>query len=106
MVRLILFIGHFVVIALAVFGIGLHYTYLRAMRRRHPAIWQSLRRPTLFSTGGTLMMSLPVLRFLWRKEYQATTDQKFSRLSHVVRTYNLLFFCLITTLGILILISL
>jgi hypothetical protein len=105
MVKLI-FIGQFVVMALAVFGIGLHYTYLRAMRRRHPAIWQSLRRPTLLSTGGTLMMSLPVLRFLWRKEYQATTDQEFSRLSDVVRAYNLVFSCLITALAILIFIRL
>lgn len=88
-----------IVIALAVFGTGLNYRYLRAMRLRHPATWESLRRPTLFSAGGSLIMSVPVLRFLWRREYRQVHDADFMHLSALVRAYNALFFVVCITLA-------
>jgi hypothetical protein len=86
-------IADVLVAAAMVFGIGLHCRYLRMMRLSHPATWQSLGRPTLFSIGGTLIMSFRVLRFLWRKDYHTIGDQEFSRVSDWVRTYNFLFVC-------------
>ena len=86
-----------------VFGIGLHYRYLRMMRRSHPATWQSLGRPTLFSTGGTLMMNFRVLRFLWRTDYHTIGDQEFSRVSDLVRTFNFLFVCFLCGFALFIL---
>ena len=89
-----------VVIIAAVFGTCLHYRYLRTIRLRHPATWQSLRRPTLFSVGGSLMMSLPVIRFLWREEYRQIGDDGFSRLSATVRAYNIVFLLLCTAYAV------
>src|SRR5438270_209446 len=96
-------IADVVVVAAMMFGIGLHYRYLRMMRVSHPATWQSLGRPTLFSMGGTLMMNFSVLRFLWRKEYHRMSDQEFRRMSDLVRTYNFLFVCFLCGFALLIL---
>lgn len=102
MVKLIVF-GQYLLFGIALFGIGLHYRYLRMMRLSHPATWQSLGRPTPFPTGAALMMSFRVLRFLWRKEYDTIGDQEFSRLSGLVRTYNFLFVCLLSCFALLVL---
>ena len=99
----LIFFGQFLLFGIALFGIGLHYRYLRMMRLSHPATWQSLGRPTPFPTGAALMMSFRVLRFLWRREYDTIDDRKFSRLSDLVRTYNFLFVCLFCGFALLVL---
>ena len=93
MVRL-LFYSQFVVLAVACFGIGLHYVYFRTMRLRHPGCWDSLRRPSVFNGGWSLLTSLRVIRFLWRKDYQKFHDEQFSRFSRLVTGYNILFLVL------------
>ena len=90
-----------VVVLVACFGILLHHRFLRMMRSRHPSVWHATGQPTLFSIGGSLIMSMPLLRFLWCKAYERVDDEEFVRLGAVVRTYNLVFFCLFTGFAIL-----
>src|SRR5437868_8209424 len=90
MVKLI-FYGQFVVLAVAFFAIALHYAYFRTMRLRHPACWDLLRRPSIFNGGWSLLTSVRVIRFLWRRDYQEFRDDRFSRLSRLVAGYNIVF---------------
>ena len=80
----------FVLIALGLLGVALQYRFLRVMRLHHPAVWESLGRPTMFSTAGLAMLSWPLVRFLWRGEYRRAGDD-FGRLGRLVRTYNVVF---------------
>ncbi len=68
--------------------------YFRTMRLRYPSCWDSLRRPSVFNGGWSLLTSLRVIRFLWRKDYQEFHDDQFSRLSRLVAGYNVLFILL------------
>ena len=90
----------FVLITLGVLGLALQYRFLRLMRLRHPAVWESLGRPTMFSTAGLAMLSLPLVRFLWREEYRHENDD-FARLASLVRTYNLVFLFAFITFAVL-----
>ena len=84
----------FIVVMLVIcFGIILHHRFLRLMRVRHPSIWRSTGQPTVFSVGGSLIMSIPLLRFLWRKEYLSLDDQEFTRWAGFVRGFNAFFIC-------------
>jgi hypothetical protein len=87
-------------------GIPLNYRFLRAMRRHHPTMWQSVGRPTLFSVGGSLMLSLPVLRMLWSKDYRQVGDPQFSRVGDFVRSYQLLLLCLYVSFALVVLMHL
>jgi len=78
MVTQVLFI---IVMLVICFGTILHHRFLRLMRVRHPSIWRSVGQPSVFSVGGSLIMSIPLLRFLWRKEYLSLDDQEFARLA-------------------------
>ena len=93
-------------ILVMVFGILLNYRFLRAMRLHHPTMWQSIGRPTLFSVGGSLMLSLPVLRLLWRRDYRQVGDPQFSRVGDFVRSYQLLLLCLYVSFALVVLIHL
>ncbi len=90
----------FALIALGLLGLALQYRFLRAMRVRHHDLWESLGRPTMFSTAGLAMLSLPLARFLWREEYRRTSDD-FARLSGLVRTFNISFLVLFIAFVIL-----
>jgi hypothetical protein len=103
MVRLV-FYGQFVVLAMAFFGIALHYAYFRAMRLRYPTCWDSLRRPGVFNGGWSLLTSVRVIRFLRRKEYQELHDDQFSRLSQLVAGYNVLFLVLFVMFAVAVLV--
>ena len=90
----------FVLIGLGLVGLALQYRFLRSMRLRHPDIWESLGRPTMFSTAGLAMLSWPLIRFLWREEYRRAGDD-FARLSSLVRTYNVVFLLVFVAFAIL-----
>ena len=93
-------------ILVMVFGVLLNYRFLRVLRLRHPAMWRSIGRPTLFSVGGSLMLSLPVLRMLWRKDYRQAGDPQFSHVGDFVRSYQLLLLCLYASFAFVVLIHL
>ena len=78
-------------IFVALVGLGLNYRFLWLLRARQPALWRSVGQPTLWSSGGSMIYSLPVLRLLWRRDYRAVDDPSFRRLGDMVRACNLLF---------------
>jgi uncharacterized membrane protein len=80
-----------------VIGLTMHYHFLREMRSRHPALWESLGRPTLVM-NNSVSNGLAVQRFLWRKDYEALQDHEFVLLARRLRTFNiayLVFFAVI-----------
>ncbi len=87
-------------------GLVLNYRFLSLLRTRHPDLWRSVGEPTLWSHGGSVIESLPVLRLLWHRGYRAVADPSFRRLGDMVRACNLLFigmsltllFCFLLTL--------
>ena len=93
-------------ILVMVFGVLLNYRFLRAMRLHHPTMWLSIGRPTLFSVGGSLMLHLPVLRMLWRKDYRQSRDPQFNRFGDFVRGYQLILLCLYISFAVFVLIRL
>ena len=78
---------------IAVVGMGLQYRFLRIMRVRHPELWRSLGKPRWYPTSNLLLTS-PVLRFLWHRDYCAVPDQEFATLGGIVRFYHLMFVCI------------
>jgi uncharacterized membrane protein YraQ (UPF0718 family) len=92
--ELILF---FALMLAVIVGLVMQHFFLQEMRSHHPDVWESLGRPTLIR-NNTISNGLAVLRFLWRKEYQALDDAKFIRFAAFVRAYLIaytVFFALI-----------
>ena len=53
-------------------GLVLNYRFLSLLRARHLDLWRSAGEPTLWSHGGSMIESLPVLRLLWRRGYRTS----------------------------------
>jgi hypothetical protein len=67
-------------------GIVLHHVFLSRLRSRHSQTWEVLGRPTLF-LNNSIINSLAVLRFLWRRDYRTLGDDEFTRLAGFLRGY-------------------
>ena len=67
-------------------GFVLQHLFLSRLRTRHAQTWEALGRPTLF-LNNSISKSLAVLRFLWRREYHALSDEQFVRFAGFVRGY-------------------
>ncbi len=84
----------------AVFGLALQHSFLTRLRTRHVQTWEALGRPALLLNNG-LTNSVAVLRFLWRRDFQALSDSELVRLASILRLflafYVLLFVCTIIT---------
>ena len=79
----------FIVLIIAALGqFVLHSRLLQAMRAQYPAVWESFGKPTPFG-HSTISSSLSVLRFLWRKEYEAFDDPAFIQLAAQLRTFSI-----------------
>ena len=86
----------------AVVGLAMMHQFLRDMRTRHVAVWESLGSPTLIA-NNSISNNLAVMRFLWRKEYQSIDDPDFVSLARTVRIYSiayLAFFALVLVIGL------
>ena len=78
----------FVLLVAVIFGLGIHYHFLRELRSRHPQVWDSLGRPTLVM-NNSISNGLAVLRFLSRKDYEALDDPGFAQFAGRVRTFDI-----------------
>jgi len=79
-----------ILMAAAIIGFALTSAFLKVLRERHPAVWESLGEPSLF-LNNSIANSLAVLRFLWRKDYEALNDPDFAERARVLRLYNILY---------------
>jgi Trk-type K+ transport system membrane component len=81
-------------------GFPLHADFLRELRSRHPAVWESLGRPTLFM-NNSIANGLAVMRFLWRKEYEALNDRDFAQKARVLRTLSIAYLFLFAVIVVI-----
>jgi len=80
----------FTLLAVAVIGLGLSAPMHKAMKERHPSLWNELGKPGLLfdsSFTGTLRTQ----RYLWKKGYVNTADRDFVRLCTLMRTFNFVY---------------
>jgi hypothetical protein len=92
----VLFVGLFLS---AVVGLILQYRFLVRLRTQHAEAWESLGRPTLF-LNNSIVNGFAVLRFLWRKDYQALNDPQFATLARILRVYLVAYVFLFLCTGI------
>ena len=81
----------FALLVAAIVGLAVSQAFLREMRSRHPTVWDELGEPSLWM-NNSIQNSLAVLRFLWRKDYEALGDPEFARRAEFLRTYQIAYF--------------
>jgi len=79
----------FVLLIAAVIGFGIHRDFRRQLRERHPDVWHSLGSPSFWN--NSMANGFAVMRFLWKKEYEAVGDPEFTRVAAALRTFNIVY---------------
>lgn len=79
-----------VLIPLCIFGLVAIWYFLRYMKSRHFAIWKSLGEPSLLLHNG-MKNNLLLWRFLIKRDYRTSQDERFIRLSSFLRMYLLFY---------------
>jgi hypothetical protein len=82
----------FVLLIAAFIGFGIHREFRQQLRNRHPETWARLGKPSFWN--NSMQNSFAVLRFLWKKEYEAVGDPEFTRVAHALRTFNIIYLLL------------
>ena len=67
--------------------------FLQDMRSRHPNTWEDLGEPSLGLTNNA-RSGLALLRFLWRRDYEALADPDFIKSAEMLRIYQISYFIL------------
>jgi hypothetical protein len=83
----------FFLLSFAALGFAFHCRFLHQLRKRHPAVWQSLGQPSLF-WSNTMGTRFEVWRFLWKKDYRDLADPQFNRIAGLLRTYKIAYLIL------------
>jgi hypothetical protein len=83
-------VAYFVVlVVVALVGIPFVREFNHQLRQRHPEVWESLGRPSFWN--NSMQNGFAMMRFLWKKEYEAVGDPEFTRVAAAVRTYNIVY---------------
>lgn len=75
-------------------GFVLHSRFLKILKTRHPDVWETLGKPSLF-LNNSIKNGWAVQRFLFKKEYLSLNDPLFISQCNFLRSFGqayLLFF--------------
>lgn len=76
-----------IVVFICMGGMALHGFLLRMLRRDHPAVWESLGKPTLIANNSP-KNSLATLRFLFRGDFEELDDARLVRYCRFLRCFD------------------
>ncbi len=79
----------FVLVIAAVIGFPIHREFQRQLRECHPDVWRSLGSPSFWN--NSMANGFAVMRFLWKKEYEAVGDPEFTRAAAASRTFRIVY---------------
>ena len=72
----------------------------RALRERHPGIYDSLGQPTPF-WNNSMKNSFAMLGFIFSGRFRETQDREIIRLCHFLRAFHCAYFALFITVVVL-----
>ena len=87
----LLVVAFVVFVLFAVIASVVDVRFMRQLRLRHPELWHSLGRPTIFP-DNSISNGFAVQRFLWHREYESVDDPDFIQLARLRRTVGIAYF--------------
>jgi hypothetical protein len=81
-------------------GFVLMYVFLYRLRTQFTQAWKALGEPTLI-LNNSVKNSFATMRFLWRREYVALGNSRFSRFAGFLRTYMVCYLVLFIAVFVL-----
>ena len=70
----------------AISGMIVQQVFMSRLRKLHTATWDQLGKPVIFLNSGFLN-TCRLIRFMWRKDYEALPDQKTVALGRFLRAF-------------------